>query len=116
LSFRDPSRFPGKHPWQHASTRLYRQHGGDFNKHAAEVNVHWPFRFADKANMVSPAQSRLIEAELAPGRLREQVSASIASKAHQVEKQQGAAVLQLLEDAATQDRGNGLGGRLDLTA
>lgn len=59
----------------------------------------------------------MIEAELAPGRLQERVSASIAAKAHQVEKQQGAAVLQLLEDAAaTQDAGNGLGGRLDLTA
>jgi hypothetical protein len=55
---------------------------------------------ADKEGMVSAAQSRLIEAELAPKAIATQISGAIAAKSHESEKQEGAAVLQLLDQAA----------------
>jgi len=70
--------------------------------------------------MISPAQSRLIDAQLAPAAIATQVSSAIAKKSLDAQKQQGAAVLQLLDAATnTQDIGasnNGIGGTLDVTA
>ncbi|HVT83367.1 MAG TPA: hypothetical protein VHM90_22190 [Phycisphaerae bacterium] len=69
--------------------------------------------------MVSPAQSRLIQAQLAPAALASQISSALAAKSLDAEKQAGAAVLRLL-DGATQTQSpsqdNGLGGQLDITA
>ena len=69
--------------------------------------------------MVSPAQSRLIDTMLAPAALNSNISSAIAAKSLDAEKQQGAAVIQLL-DAATagQDPASdpyGRGATLDMT-
>ena len=66
--------------------------------------------------MVSAAQSRLIQAELAPAAIGAQISAAVAAKSHDAEKQEGASVLQLLEGASEGATNNGLGGTLDITA
>ena len=55
---------------------------------------------ADNGGMVSAAQSRLIQAELAPAALGAQISSAIAAKTLNAQKQEAAAVLQLLDQAA----------------
>jgi hypothetical protein len=69
--------------------------------------------------MVSPVQSKLIQASLTPAALGAEISSTIAAKAQTAQKQEGAAVLKLLENAgAPQQSGgtNDLGGTLDITA
>ena len=70
--------------------------------------------------MIAPAQSRLIDAQLAPAAIATQVSSAIAKKSLDSEKLQGAAILQLLDDAtdtqSTPPSTNGIGGTLDIIA
>lgn len=49
--------------------------------------------------MISPVQSQLTQAQLAPAALGAQISSAIAAKSLDAQKQQGAAVLQLLDNA-----------------
>jgi hypothetical protein len=71
--------------------------------------------------MVSPAQSRLIDAGLQPAAVGQQISVAIASKVLNSARQEGAAVLSML-DAAGQvadpqlAQASGLGTQLDVTA
>ncbi len=70
--------------------------------------------------MVSAAQSQLTQAQLAPVTLDSQISSAVVAKSLDAEKQQGAAVLQLLDNAAGTESlpadPNGLGATLDITA
>ena len=49
--------------------------------------------------MITPTQSKLIEAQLAPAAVKSQIDASLAAKSLNVQKQQGAAILKLLDNA-----------------
>jgi hypothetical protein len=74
--------------------------------------------------MVSPAQSKLIDAQLAPARLANDVSYAIAAKSLDAQRQEGATALKLLDAAATTlqpgdplvAKATGLGSLLDITA
>lgn len=69
--------------------------------------------------MVSPVQSQLTQAELAPVTLGTQISAAIAAKSLNAARQQGAAVIQLLDDASGQSSGapqGSTGSTLDVMA
>ena len=70
--------------------------------------------------MITPAQSRLIDAQLAPAAVATNITTAIAKKSLDSEKLQGAAILQLL-DAATDTQStpsstNGIGGTLHIIA
>jgi hypothetical protein len=71
--------------------------------------------------MVSPAQSKLIEASLLPAAISRDISSAVAKKSLDATKQEGAAVLKLLDSAAGITAGDpqtakatGLGGMLDI--
>jgi hypothetical protein len=49
--------------------------------------------------MVTALQSRLIDAQLAPAALNSAISTAIAAKSLDAQRQEGAAVLQLLDQA-----------------
>ena len=68
--------------------------------------------------MVSAVQSQLINAQLAPVSLGSQISATVAAKTLSAEKQQGAAVLSLLDQAASvgDASSSSTGQLLDITA
>lgn len=73
--------------------------------------------------MVSPIQQKLIDAQLSPAKVAQDVSAAVAAKALDATRQQGAAVLQLLEAAGKVQAGDplvakatGLGRILDVVA
>jgi len=72
---------------------------------------------ADKTCMVSAAQSQLVSAQLAPISLGSQISTSVAAKTLSAEKQQGAAIVSLLDQAASVgDAPPSTGQGLDITA
>jgi hypothetical protein len=50
--------------------------------------------------MVSPAQSRLIQAMLTPAATASKIDSAVAAKALNAQRQEGAAVLKLLDSAA----------------
>jgi len=75
--------------------------------------------------MVSPAQQSLIQSSLAPAALASDITYSVAAKAMNAERQQGDAVVQLLDSAgggspgpgdALVAKATGLGSLLDITA
>jgi hypothetical protein len=49
--------------------------------------------------MVSALQSRLIDAQLAPAALGTAISTAVTAKSFDAQRQEGAAVLQLLDDS-----------------
>ncbi len=68
--------------------------------------------------MVSAVQSSLVQAQLAPAALGSQISTAIAAKSLDAQKQEGAAVLQLLDNAAkiAAPGSDGLGTLIDVHA
>lgn len=77
--------------------------------------------------MVSATQQSLINSSLMPGQFGTAISTAVASKTLQAARQEGAAVVQMLEDAGVSSQGitagdplvakaTGLGGLLDVTA
>lgn len=73
--------------------------------------------------MVTPLQSRLIEAQLAPARTAQQISTAVAKKSLDAAKAEGAGVIALLESAAKVSGGDelvaratGKGALLDVVA
>jgi hypothetical protein len=71
--------------------------------------------------MVSPAQSKLIEAALIPARVASEVSSSVAAKTLDAARQQGAQVVSLIDKAGQIGAGDALvakatgkGGLLDV--
>ncbi len=79
---------------------------------------------ADRANMISPAQSQMIDAQLAPARLANDVSYAVAAKTLNAQRQEGETVLKLLDSAGGAPqagdplvaKATGLGSLLDITA
>lgn len=71
------------HLWRLGRGDLFKSHGNS----------------ADNTPMVSPVQSQLINAQLAPVALGSQISASVAAKVLASEKQQGDAVVSLINAA-----------------
>ena len=80
---------------------------------------------ADREGMVSAAQSNLISAALAPTQIGQQIDAAVAVKTLNVQREQGNAVLKLLDTAgqagpqpgdALVAKATGLGGLIDMTA
>jgi len=69
--------------------------------------------------MVSPAQSQLIQAMLTPATTAASINSAVAAKALSAQRQEGAAVLQLLDNAASARQeevpAGPLGNLLDIT-
>jgi hypothetical protein len=73
--------------------------------------------------MVSPAQSRLIDASLIPARVSNEIATSVASKTLDAARDQGAQMVSLIDDAgqiapgdALVAKATGVGGLLDVNA
>jgi hypothetical protein len=74
--------------------------------------------------MISPAQSQMIDAQLAPARIANDVSYAVAAKTLNAQRQEGATLLKLLDSAeGTPQPGDplvakatGLGSLLDVRA
>ncbi|HVS73561.1 MAG TPA: putative motility protein [Phycisphaerae bacterium] len=75
--------------------------------------------------MISPAQSQLTDAQLTPARVASDIGYAVAAKTLNAERQQGAAILDLLNGAANTQpqpsdpslaQATGLGNLIDTTA
>ena len=64
--------------------------------------------------MISPVQQQLIDASLAPAKLASDVNTAVAAQTLDAQRQEGAAVLQLLDRSVPPS--STVGTRLDITA
>ena len=71
--------------------------------------------------MISSVQQKLIDAQLAPARIGQDISTAVAAKSLDAQRQEGDSVLQLLDSAAQAGdplvaKATGVGSLLDITA